>query len=229
MESQAKKSVEKIMNELSNEQKMLLYLIGVYSEVDGKYGKQWIKDLALKGLISKGIRSKVYDWDYAPASIMYRGSRKVINVSQEGTNDLNDLRTLGLVARLRLGTNRHFYFNAFSLHKKGIEVVKEIPQEFRKPVDEFIHCKTCGELYEIIPIDEGDEIPENEFEELDPSEDEGYRFRMDGIFMVCYKCKIKINTRLDWIEAVSYTCFPRWLKVNMVAQWELLMKKEREK
>ncbi|MHA1651843.1 MAG: hypothetical protein ACTSYB_16750, partial [Candidatus Helarchaeota archaeon] len=129
------KSAKEIAEELSDEQNMLLYLIGLYSKIDGEYGKQWLKDLSLKGLISKGIRDKIYDWDYAPASIMYRGSRKVINISQEGTNDLNYLRSIGLVARLRLGTSRHFYFNAFSVTEEGAKVISEIPQELRDKID----------------------------------------------------------------------------------------------
>jgi len=220
------KSAKEIAEELSDEQKMLLYLIGLYTKIDGEYGKQWLKDLSLKGLISKGIRDKIYDWDYAPASIMYRGSRKVINISQEGTNDLNYLRSIGLVARLRLGTSRHFYFNAFSVTEEGAKVISEIPQELRDKIDKFAHCKKCGKLYEVIPIDP-EEIEEwDDYEELNPSKLSGFDSKNGGIFMVCHSCKIKINTRLDWIEAVSYTCVPRWLNVKMVSEYDLENHKE---
>ena len=226
------KSVEEILKELTNEQKMLLYMIGLYSEVKSIFGKQWLKDLALKGLLSKGIRDQIYDWDYAPASIMYRGSRKVINISQEGTNDLNDLRSKGIVARLRLGTSRHFYFNAYNLTEEGVEVLKALPQEFRDPIDELVHCKKCGKLYEVIPIDEEaiDEL--DDFEEVYTSEEripEEYKEKKDGIFMICKTCKVKINTRLDWIEAVSYKCVPKWLKINVETVWKPISDRERKK
>ncbi len=222
MACEPKKLVEELLKEISDEKKKLLYMVGLYSKVNGDVGKQWLKDLALRGLISKGIRDGIFDWDYAPASIMYRGSRKVINVSQEGQNDLIEMREDGLVARLRLGTSKHFYFNAFNLTEAGVEAFDLIPKELREPVDKLVHCASCGALCEVMPLDKTEDIEENDFEELDPPEEEEYKNKTEGIYMVCRACKKKLNTRLDWIEAVGYECKAKWPKIKMVTEWEKL-------
>jgi hypothetical protein len=213
-------SARKTAEELSDERKMLLYLIGIYSQVDGEYGKQWLKDLSLKGLISKGIRDGIFDWDYAPSSIMYRGSRKVINISQEGTNDLHYLRSIGLVTRLRLGTSRHFYFNAFSVSDEGAEVIKTISTTLKDKVDKLVHCSRCGKLCEVIPIDPEEVAEWDDYEEINQKATHAWDSSNGGIFIVCHDCKTKMNTRLDWIEDVSYKCEAKWLRVRMVTECE---------
>ncbi|MHA1132592.1 MAG: hypothetical protein ACTSQI_02490 [Candidatus Helarchaeota archaeon] len=218
MANSQEESAKGIAEGLSDERKMLLYLIGLYSKLNGEYGKQWLKDLSLKGLISKGIRDGIFDWDYAPSSIMYRGSRKVINISQEGTNDLNYLRTVDLVSRLRLGTNRHFYFNAFSVTMEGAKLIKTFSKELRDKIDKLVHCQRCGKLYEVIPIDPEEVDDWADYEEINLPSSGEWDSSKGGIFMVCHDCKIKINTRLDWIEDVSYKCVPKWLKVRMVTK-----------
>jgi len=195
----SKEPVKEIIRKLTVEQKRLLYTIGLYTAGEGKVGKQWLKDLSLKGLILKGIREKVFDYDYAPASVMYQSTRKVLNISQEGQNDLNLLREYGLIARLRLGTTRHFYFNAYGLTFDGAEVFAVIPQEDRDPIEKLIHCAKCGRLYEIIPEE-------------------------DSIYMTCEACDVKISTEIDDIEAVSYMCTPKWLKMRLETKWSPISK-----
>ncbi|HUX98897.1 MAG TPA: hypothetical protein VMV49_05045 [Candidatus Deferrimicrobium sp.] len=201
MDLSRKEPVEEIISKLTAEQRRLLYLIGLYSEVEGEVGKQWLKDLSLKGILVKGVREKVFDWDYAPASIMYRNTRKVINISQEGQNDLNTLRTYGLIARLRLGTSRHFYFNAYGLTAEGVEVFSAIPQEDREPIEKLISCPKCGKLYEVIPEE-------------------------DSIYLTCEKCDIQINTEVDDIEAVAYMCVPKWLRMKIETVWKPVTRRE---
>ncbi|MCJ7740909.1 hypothetical protein MUP32_06400, partial [Candidatus Microgenomates bacterium] len=151
MELSPNTPVPEMIAKLTTEQKRLLYLIGLYTEVDGRIGQQWLKDLSLKGLMVKGVRDKVLDWDYSPASVMYMGTRKIINITQEGQSDLNTLRIIGLIARLRLGTARHFYFNAYGLTPEGINVFAAIQKEDREPIDKLVHCNQCGKLVEVIP------------------------------------------------------------------------------
>lgn len=202
MDTTPKEPVSEIIQKLTDEQRRLLYLIGLYSTIEETVGKQWLKDLSLKGLLIKGIRDKILDYDYAPASVMYRGTRKVLNISQEGQNDLNILREYGLVARLRLGTDRHFYFNAYGLTFDGVEVFHAILQEDRDPIDKLVHCAKCGKLYEVIPEE-------------------------DSIYMICEPCKVKINTEVDDIEDVAYMCTPKWLKIKMIeTEWKPISEEE---
>lgn len=195
MDISSKEPVKEIVKKLSVEQRRLLYMIGLYSTVDGEVGVQWLKDLSLKGLIVKGTRDKVFDYDYAPASVMYKTTRKVINISQEGQHDLNELREFGLVSRLRLGTARHFYFNAYGLSPEGVDVFSLIHQDDRDPIDKLVHCAKCGELYEVIP-------------------------EVDSIYMTCEHCNVKFNTEVNDIESVAYTCTPKWLKIKMEPGWK---------
>ncbi|NVM53971.1 MAG: hypothetical protein HWN66_09750 [Candidatus Helarchaeota archaeon] len=195
MSVSSKEPVEEMIKKLTTGQKRLLFMIGLYSTVEGEVGKQWLKDLSLKGLIIRGIRDKVFDYDYAPASVMYRGTRKIMNISQEGQNDLNTLREYGLVERLRLGTSRHFYFNAYGLSPEGVEVFSAIPQKDRDPIDKLIHCGKCGKIYEVIP-------------------------EAESIYIICESCNVKINSEVDDIESVSYMCSPKWLKVKLETEWK---------
>ena len=98
--------------------------------------------------------------------------------------------------------------------------MKLIPQEFRDKVDKFVHCVRCGRLYEIVPIDPDEVQDWKEYEELEASKIAEYSSEDGGIFMICHQCKLKINTRLDWIEAVAYKCAPRWLSVRLVSECE---------
>lgn len=199
----SKPAIKEIIDKLTTEQKRLLYLIGLYTVVDAKVTTQWLKDLSLKGFILKGIRDKIFDYDYAPSSIMYKGTRKVLNISQEGENDLNILREYGLVNRLRLGTTRHFYFNAYGLSFEGADVFDAIGQEDRDPIDKLTHCGKCGQLFEATPMD-------------------------DSIYLVCGICNIKINTEVDDIESVAYMCSPKWLKIQMETEWKAISFEEED-
>lgn len=194
MNFSSKEPVKEIIQKLTTEQKRLLYLVGLYTATTDQVGKQWLKDLSLKGLILKGIREKIFDYDYAPSSVMYRGTRKVLNISQEGQNDLNLLREYGLVARLRLGTTRHFYFNAYGLTFDGAEIFAITPQEDRDPIDSLAHCPKCGRLFEVIP-------------------------EADSIYMTCEPCDVRINSEVDDLEDVAYMCSPKWLKVKLESKW----------
>ena len=200
MDLTPKTLISEIIAKLTTEQKRLLYLIGLYTEVNGQIGQQWLKDLSLKGLLVKGVRDKIFNWDYAPASVMYMGTRKIINITQEGQNDLNELRICGLIGRLRLGTSRHFYFNAYGLTPEGVIVFAAIQKEDRAPIDALVHCK-CGKLYEVIP-------------------------EQTSIFMLCEACNVRIDTEVGDIESVSYMCVPKWLKLKMETQWKPTIKKE---
>ncbi|MHA1252849.1 MAG: hypothetical protein ACTSRP_22875, partial [Candidatus Helarchaeota archaeon] len=91
-------------NNLTEPMKRLLYIIAEYTKLNNEYGKLVIKDLPLKALIYYGIISNVLNYDYAPMSVMYMDNRRYLNVSQEGEDDLNDLRDLKLLNKIRIAT-----------------------------------------------------------------------------------------------------------------------------
>ncbi len=196
MNDAPKASIYEIIEKLTEEQRRLLYMIGLYTALEDTVGTKWLKELSVTGLILKGTRDKVFDYDYAPSSVMYQGTRKVLNISQEGQNDLNALREYGLLARLRLGTTRHFYFNAYGLTFTGVDVFNLVPQEDRTPIEKLVRCAKCGKLYEVVPEE-------------------------DSIYMTCASCDVKINTEVDDIEDVAYMCSPKWLKIKLIGtEWK---------
>ncbi|NHI93704.1 MAG: hypothetical protein EAX96_14555 [Candidatus Lokiarchaeota archaeon] len=162
--------------------KRLLYMIGNYTKQESEYGKLVLKDLPLKGLIFKGIIDKIFDYDYAPQSIFYIDNRRYVNVSQEGEDDLNDLRELGLLKKIRLATRRHFYIYSYTITRKGAEYIELIPDEDKQEVDRLIKCN-CGKLFDVI-------------------------VKKTDIYMRCAECGNMMNTEISEIEDVSYVCVP---------------------
>jgi hypothetical protein len=58
-------------------------------------------------LIYEGIVNGVFDYDYAPKSEHVQGTLLFLNVSQEGMDDLADLREAGMLHVLLLSTYQH--------------------------------------------------------------------------------------------------------------------------
>ena len=82
----------------------LLYLISKYAvtaqTAEDKEG--WIRETPLLVLIYEGVVAGALDYDYAPCSMMM-GKRNVwMNVSQEGKDDLDDMRERGALNGLKL-------------------------------------------------------------------------------------------------------------------------------
>jgi hypothetical protein len=75
-------------NELTEDHIKLLYLISCYS----RNGKCWIRKVHLLVLIYEGIVSGAFDYDYAPFSDIVASRRIYLNISQEGRDDIDDLR-----------------------------------------------------------------------------------------------------------------------------------------
>lgn len=135
---------------LTKEHRRLLYLLYILTPSEHPEEVVWVKDLPLKALLYEGIIQGVFDWDYAPQSIIFHGKRKFINVSQEGEDDINDLREMGLVDKLRLSTSEHTHINAFKLSEKGQEKIDDIAQDDRVPVEHLINCPACKKVREAI-------------------------------------------------------------------------------
>lgn len=178
--------------EITQQMKRLLYLIAEYSKLDGKYGVLSIKELPVKTLIFKGIIENIFDYDYAPQSLMYIDNRRYLNISQEGVDDLEDLRELGFIQKIRLATKRHNYIYSYSLTPEGIQYLQSISIDDKNAVDQFINC-TCGNLYDIVVLPE-------------------------DVVLTCDKCNIKINTEITEIEDVKYKSVPAALKTRLTVE-----------
>jgi hypothetical protein len=176
-------------HEMTRELRRLVCLIAEATKSNNKYGALAIKDLSLKGLINKGILTKALDYDYAPASIMYLENRRYINISQEAEDDLGDLRDLKLINRVRLATKSHAFIYAYQLTDKGIKFLESIPKEDKEAVEPLVKCKN-GHNYDI-------------------------KITSEGIFFICEKCNIKIDSEITDIEEVAYKSIPVKIKTPL--------------
>ncbi|MHA1298178.1 MAG: hypothetical protein ACTSO9_01910 [Candidatus Helarchaeota archaeon] len=174
---------------ITKQMKRLLYMIAEFTKSEGKYGKLAIKELPIKALIFKGIIDEVFDYDYAPQSIMYMDNRRFLNISREGEDDLDDLRDEKLLNKIRLATQRHVFIYAFNLTQEGIEYLQKIPKVDKEAVNKLIYCK-CKNLYNI-------------------------SVQKEGIFLICEKCNVEINTEITEIEDVAYKCAPLKIKTRL--------------
>ena len=82
----------------------LLYLISSYAPPDTS---RWVREQSTNVLIYEGIVTNIFDYDYAPKSEHVQGSLLFINVSQEGEDDLVDLREAGMINMMLLSTYQH--------------------------------------------------------------------------------------------------------------------------
>ena len=178
--------------EITREMRRLLCLIAEATKSDGKYGKLAIKDLSLKALIHTAIIKKALDYDYAPASLMYMENRRYLNISQEGEDDLNDLRDLGFLNKVRLATKSHSFIYAFILTEKGIQFLNSIPKEDCESIDSIIKCN-CGTNFDI-------------------------KISKEGIFFICEKCNLKIDSWITEIEDVAYKSIPFKIRTRLTVK-----------
>jgi WD repeat-containing protein 35 len=73
------------------------------------------------------------------------GTRRVyLNISQEGKDDIDDLRESGLINGLKLSSSDYQSVTAYQISSKGTALLHRIPEELMKQVDEKISVN--GEL-----------------------------------------------------------------------------------
>lgn len=126
----------------------LLYMISRYTKPAerGKKGT-WIRKFPLQVLMFEGVVNKIFDWDYAPASVFHDDGRCFINISQEGEEDLLALLSNGYVHNLKLTTNQHRNITAYQITQKGLDfLATELNDEDKKIVDQLIQCPKCSAL-----------------------------------------------------------------------------------
>jgi WD repeat-containing protein 35 len=89
-------------------------------------------------LIYEGIRHGGFDYDYSPVSVMVGSKRVWMNVSQEGKDDIDDMREGGLINGLKLSTEELQPVTAFQVSVEGMRLVQDVPDNLREQVDLFV-------------------------------------------------------------------------------------------
>jgi hypothetical protein len=170
--------------EWTNDHLKLLYLISKYAKcsLTAEEKEGWIRKNSLLVLIYEGIVAGVFDYDYAPVSAMVGTKRVWLNISQEGKDDIDDVRQGNLINGLKLSSEDLQPITAYQVSAKGLDILELVPDELKELVDSFVHGPEDFQD-ELLNVEWGDE-EENEDGEKEPGfalyTDSGYR-RKSGI------------------------------------------------
>jgi hypothetical protein len=99
----------------------LLYLVSLYTKPaeNDEEKELWIRSHALLVLIYEGIVTGVLDYDYSSMAMTVGTSRVWMNVSQEGKDDLDDLRGMKLLNTIKLSSKDHGLSLGTRSHSRG--------------------------------------------------------------------------------------------------------------
>lgn len=105
----------------------LLYLVHLYT---GR-GDAWIRELPILVLVYEGIISSgqknCFEYDYAPAlERVYGSAPRYMNISEEGRDDLDDLRELGLITALKVTSETYDHSTLLRISAKGTEFLSRV-------------------------------------------------------------------------------------------------------
>jgi len=135
---------------LDDNQLRLLYMIARYSHKarSATEKEKWIRKVPLLVLLYEGIKHGCFDYDYAPQSTLVGTRRVFMNISQEGKDDIDDLREGGLISAIKLSSKEFQAVTAFQLSNSGYDVLDKIPEEICEDVDDFVMDRGTGEVVE---------------------------------------------------------------------------------
>lgn len=122
--------------ELTDDHQKLLYLLSKYAcaAESRNLPEGWIRQSHFYVLIYEGIVADVFDYDYAPLSAMVGPKRLWMNISQEGKDDIDDLREMGFINGLKLATEDLQPVTAYQVSLAGLKKLPQIPQALRDQV-----------------------------------------------------------------------------------------------
>lgn len=190
------------ISSLTRDQQILLYTIDYLTKwvrggdhfLETNNEKIWVKELPLWAVIYYQIVKGTYEtYDYAPTSIQFFGrSSFTVNVSYEGVDDIEDLRELDILEKIRLSTSQHGFVTAYRITENGLKYLKLIPQEVKDEVHHLFYCEHCKTHLDFY-MNMGNE---------------------PDIKIDCPKCDIS-DFELDFLESedVSYVSEPYFLRI----------------
>ena len=167
-ESEIESEEEDDEEEWTNDHLKLLYLISRYAECASSPEERegWIRKNSILVLMYEGIVDGVFDYDYAPQSVLVGRKRLWLNITQEGKDDIDDLREGGLLNGLKLSSEDLQPITAYQVSAKGKELAILIPREFRTEVDNLIYKD--NELLQV-EFEEREGEQDDEGEDLEPA------------------------------------------------------------
>ena len=116
--------------QLEEEHLRLLYLMSKYTSET-----TWVRELPLLVLLYEAIRKDVFSYDYAPDCVSVGDRVVFMNISQEGRDDIDDLREAGLLDSLKLTTYSGVTMTALKLSPAGRAFTVNVKPEDKDIVD----------------------------------------------------------------------------------------------
>ncbi|HMF33791.1 MAG TPA: hypothetical protein VKK79_20365 [Candidatus Lokiarchaeia archaeon] len=123
-------------------------------------------------------------------SIEMLGGRRYLNISQEGEDDLVDLRDNHMIECLKVTSTNYLPLSSFRINRKGLDAIaKSLTPDIKKMVDSVITCPSCASLLEVhVHL----LFTEEEKKAID-------------IQVHCRNCDYAYSSSIADIESVSYT------------------------
>jgi len=97
----------------------------------------WVRKIPLLVLIYEAIVAEVLDYDYAPTCVTIGTRRLYMNVSQEGCDDLDDLREAEMINALSISSSEYTTITSYQVSPFGEKLLKVLGEEGKKMVEEF--------------------------------------------------------------------------------------------
>lgn len=98
----------------------------------------WIRSHAVMVLIFEGIVTGVLNYDYSSCAMAIGAERVWMNLSQEGKDDLDDLREMKMINTIKLSTSDQGSVQAYQISFKGQKLLKrKLTQASQDAVNSF--------------------------------------------------------------------------------------------
>jgi len=137
---------------LSDDQLKLLYMISRYSHKarTPEETERWVRKIQLLVLIFEGIKAKSFNYDYAPQIEMIETKHIYMNISQEGKDDIDDLREAYMLAGAKVTSKDGMAITCYQLTEKGYDVLGRVPEDLCREVDDFIIQSGTNKVIEAV-------------------------------------------------------------------------------
>tara|TARA_B110000091_G_C13776777_1_gene459212 strand:+ start:262 stop:1716 length:1455 start_codon:yes stop_codon:yes gene_type:complete len=132
---------EEALPEVTENQLKLLYLIQQYSFTSIKTPDDecWIRRVPVLVLLYEGIISQVFDYDYAPSLEVFQANRVYLNITQEGKDDIDDLREKGLIEALTLASSEYDQCLAYTTRRAlSDRLLATMHSAWKNEIDSFL-------------------------------------------------------------------------------------------
>ena len=129
--------------EWNENQRRVLYMIILLTHDPAM--STWVRRNNLMVYIFEAAVAGVLDYDYAPKIEVIAGRRVFVNISQEGRDDVDDLRHYGLLHSVRLQTAQQFSQQAFCPTIRGLSLVESgLSDADRESVHRLLYVGSDG-------------------------------------------------------------------------------------